>query len=187
VRLAALPLTGLCALLLGGCGNTLQDKPISHSILEQLIAAPYPVYWLGGSFAGLAITEGTRDPGGAFSLQYGDCIHGGQGFCISALRIVTSPDNSFLPGGSTPSRQATIRGAHARVSESGLAIAIPTAGVVVSIFAENPASAAAAARTMVPINSPGSPGQPLPAALPNTGFATTPLPTQMPPAVRPLN
>jgi hypothetical protein len=187
VRLAALPLAGLCALLLGGCGNTIQDRPISHNVLEQLIAAPYPVYWLGGSFSGLAITEGSRDPSGSFSVQYGDCIHGGQGFCIAPLRIVTSPDNGFVPGGATPSREATIRGAQARVSESGRAIAIPTAGVVVSIFAENPATAAAAARTMVPINSPLSPGEPLPARRPDTGFGATPLPTQMPPAVRPLN
>ena len=186
MRLAALPLAALCALLLGGCANTLQDQRISHSILEQLIVAPFPVYWLGGSFSGLEITEGTHDPSGAFSLQYGDCIRGGQGFCISPLRIVTSPDNSFLPGGSTQSVSRTIRGIPVRVSESGRAIAIPTGGVVVSIFADSPVRAAAAARTMVPINSPASPGQPLPARLPDTGFGSTALPTQMPPAVRPL-
>ena len=186
MRLAALPLAGLCALLLAGCGNTLQDQEISHGVLEQLIVAPYPVYWLGGSFRGLAITEGTRDPSGAFSLQYGDCIRGGQGFCISPLRIVTSPDNSFVPGGSTPSITRTVRGLPARVSESGRAIAIATAGVVVSIFANSAATAAAAAQTMVPINLAVSPGQPLPARLPDTGFGSTALPTQMPPAVRPL-
>jgi len=187
VRLPALPLAGLCALALAGCGNTLQDRPISHSILEQLIVAPYPVYWLGGRFAGLAITEGTRDPSGAFSLQYGDCTRGGQGFCIAPLRIVTSPDNSFLPGGSTRSHEVTIRGVRARVSESGRTIALATAGVVVSLFADAPALAAAAARTMVPINEPASPGEALPAALADTGFGSTPLPTQMPPAIRPVN
>jgi hypothetical protein len=186
VRLAALPLAGFCALLLAGCGNTIQDKPISHSILEQLIVAPFPVYWLGGSFAGLAISEGTKDTSGSFSLQYGDCIHGGQGFCIAPLRIVTSPDNSFLPGGSTPSRMTRIRGVPARISEYGRVIAIATGGVVVSIFADTPGSAAAAARTMVPINAPASPGATLPARLPDTGFASRPLPAQMPPAVRPL-
>jgi len=172
--------------MLAGCGNTLQDKPISHSILEDLIVAPYPVYWLGGTFSGLAITEGTRDPSGSFSLQYGDCIRGGQGFCIAPLRIVTSPDNSFLPGGSAPSVTKAIRGVPARVSESGRAIAIATAGVVVSIFADSPATAVAAARAMVPINLPASPRQPLPARLGDTGYGSTPLPTQMPPAVRPL-
>ena len=186
MRLAALPLAGLCALTLAGCGNTIQDRPISHSILEQLIVAPYPVYWLGGRFAGLSITEGTRDPGGSFSLQYGDCIRGGQGFCISPLRIITSPDNSFVPGGTTPSVTRTIRGLRARVSQAGRTIAIATGAVVVSIFADSPATAAAAARTMVPINAVGSPGEPLPARLPDSGFGSTPLPTQMPPPVRPL-
>ncbi len=187
MRLAALPLAGLCALLLGGCGNTLQDKPISHTTLEQLIVAPFPVYWLGGTFEGYSITEGNHDPSGAFSLQYGDCVHGGQGFCVSPLRIITSPDNSFVPGGSAPSRPSSIRGATARVSEEGRAIAIPTGPVVVSIFAETPALAAAAARAMVAINALGSPGRPLPARLPDTGFGSTPLPTQMPPPLRRLS
>lgn len=186
MRPAAALLAAVCGLALGACGNTLQDQPISHSTLEQLIVAPYPVYWLGSSFSGLQITEGIRDPSGSFSLQYGDCIRGGQGFCIAPLRIVTSPDNSFVPGGSTPSLTRTIRGVPARVSESGKAVAIATAGVVVSIYADTPAMALVAAGTMVPINAPASPGEPLPLRLPDTGYGSTPLPTQMPPAVRPL-
>ena len=184
MRRAVLPLAAVCAIVLGGCANTLQDRPISHTILEQLILAPYPVYWLGGSFRSLAITEGTHDPSGSFSLQYGDCIHGGQGFCLTPLRIVTSPDNSFVPGGAAPSVIERIRGASARVSESGRAIAIATGPVVVSVFAQDAALAYGAAQAMVPINSPGSPGGPLPARLPDTGFGSRPLPAQLPPAVR---
>jgi hypothetical protein len=187
VRLAALPIAGLCALVLAGCGDTLQDRPISHSILEGMIVAPYPVYWLGGSFQGLAITEGAHDPSGSFSLQYGDCIHGGQGTCTPPLRIVTSPDNGFVPGGSTPASQATIRGISARVSESGRTIAIPTGGVVVSIFGKDPPTAAAAAQAMVAINAIGSPGQSLPARLPDTGYGSTPLSSELPSAAGPLN
>ncbi len=66
-----------------------------------MVLAPYPVYWAGGSFQGLQITEGIKDPGGAFGIAYGDCIHGGQGTCTPPLRIITSPDNGFVPGGST--------------------------------------------------------------------------------------
>jgi hypothetical protein len=176
---------GLLALLLAACGDTLQDRPISHNTLETLLAAPYPVYWLGHAFHGLAITEASRDPSGAFSVQYGDCQQGGQGTCVAPLRVVTSPDNSFRPAGSAPSRTAVIRGAPASLALRGRAIAIATAGVVVSIYTLDPKLAAAAAQTAVPINDVSSPGAPLPAALPDTGFAETPLPAQMPSPLAP--
>ena len=100
--------------------------------------APYPVYWLGGSFEGLQITEAARDPGGASSIQYGDCLEGGQGVCVPPLRVVTSPDNSFLPGGSAPRATAEIRGVTAVVALGGRVIEIPTGRVVVDIYARNP-------------------------------------------------
>ena len=83
------------AFALGGCGDTLQDQPISHSSLENLLVSPFPVYWLGGSFHGFAITETSHDPSGGVSIQYGDCLVGGQGTCVPPVHIVTSPDNSF--------------------------------------------------------------------------------------------
>ena len=43
-------------------------------------------------------------PAARSRVQYGDCLQGGQGTCVPPLRIVTSPDNSFLPGGSAPQR-----------------------------------------------------------------------------------
>lgn len=187
LRLLALPLALLCALALGACGDTLQDKPIPHNLLEDMILAPYPAYWVGGSFEGLAITEVSHDPGGAFSLQYGDCLQGGQGTCTPPLRIVTSPDNSFLPGGAAPSRAIEVRGVSARLAQSGRTIVIATGGVVVDIFAKDLATANAAAGAMVPINRAASPLQPLPARLPDTGFGSTPLPSQVPATVRPLD
>ena len=39
---------------------------------------------------------------------------------------------------------------------------------------------------MVTIDQPGAPGEALPAPLPDTGFASKPLPAQMPSLVRPL-
>lgn len=171
---------------LASCGDTLQDKPIPHNVLEGMIVAPFPVYWLGGSFKGLAITEAAHDPSGAFSVQYGDCLQGGQGTCTPPLRIVTSPDNSFLPGGSTASAGTQIRGLPALVTEAGRTIAVPTGGVVVDLYAKDSPTALAAARAIVPINQPGAPGQALPARLPDTGFGSTPLPSQRPAAARPL-
>lgn len=175
----ALALT-CCALMLalGGCGDTLQDQPIAHNTLEKLLVAPYPVYWAGRSFQGLAITEATHDPGGAFSVQYGDCVEGGQSTCVPALRVVTSPDNSFVPGGSTPQHGTLVRGVGSLVTQRGRTIEIPTGPIVVSVYADSARLAAAAAQTVVPINEPGVPGAPLPARLSDTGFGSTPLPSQ---------
>jgi len=186
---ARTPLVGvgvLCALTLCSCANTVQDEPIPHNLLEGLIAAPFPVYWMGGSFEGMAIGEVTHDPSDAFSVQYGNCLAGGQGTCVPPLRIVTSPDNSFLPGGSTPSRRTRIRGVSALLAQAGRTIILATGGVVVDIYATSARIAAAAARTAVPINALGAPGAPLPRALANTGFGETPLPSQVPTPLRPL-
>ena len=170
------------------CANTLQDRPIPHNILEGLVVAPFPVYWLGGSFEGMAISEATHDPSGAFSVQYGNCLQGGQGSCMPPLRVVTSPDNSFLPGGSTPQPPHAHPGRAARSSpRRGRTIDLPTGGVVVDIYATNARTALRPRAQLVPINALGAPGAPLPAALPNTGFGATPLPSQMPAPLRPLD
>jgi len=176
----------VCTVALTACGDTLQDQPIPHNTLESLLVAPYPVYWLGGSFERLAITEATHDPGGAFTVQYGNCRVGGQGTCVAPLRVVTSPDNSFLPGGSVPHRMASVRGVAALVARAGETIEIPTGGVVVGIYALSARLAGMAAATIVPINDVGAPGAQLPPRRPDTGFAETPLPTQLPSPVRAL-
>jgi hypothetical protein len=187
VRLGGRPIAALavlCAVAFSGCGDTLQDQPIPHDILEGLLIAPRPVYWLGGSFQGMAITEAVRDPGGAYSVRYGDCLRGGQSSCVAPVRVVTSPDNSFLPGGSAPHREARIRGVAALVAQGGQTIEIPTGRVVIGIYAQSPRLADAAAQTLVPINAAGAPGAPLPPRLPDTGFAMRPLPSQVPPLLR---
>jgi hypothetical protein len=183
---AAALICGTLAFALAGCGDTLQDQPIAHNTLEKLLVAPYPVYWAGRSFQGLAITEATHDPGGAFSVQYGDCVEGGQSTCVPALRVITSPDNSFVPGGSTPQHGALVRGVGSLVAQRGRTIEIPTGGVVVSLYADSPRLASAAAQTVVPINEAGVPGAPLPARLHDTGFGSTPLPSQEPSPLRSL-
>jgi hypothetical protein len=181
----------LCALSLGACGNTLQDQPVPHNELESLMLAPYPVYWLGGKFQGYAITEAARDPSGSFTVQYGDCLVGGQSTCVAPLKVVTSPDNGFVPGeGSLVtsfSRTSTsIRGVGGFLAERGDAISIPTGGVVLDIYARTPALARAAAATAVPINDPGAPGARLDARLADTGFGERPLPSQVPNPLRAL-
>jgi hypothetical protein len=180
-------LAALCAVGLGGCGNTLQDQPVAHNILEDVMVSPYPVYWLGGSFEHLAITEVARDPSDATSFQYGDCLVGGQGTCVAPVRVVTSPDNSFLPGGAYGSyRTVRVRGVPAVLAQGGDTVEMATGPVVVDIYATTPRAAAAAAQTVVPINAIGEPQAALPASLPDTGFADAPLPAQVPPPLRRL-
>ena len=177
-------LTGLAALTLSACGNTIQDQPITRAALEPMVLQQaFPVYWLGGQFRHLAITEAAHDPGGAYTIHYGDCTVGGQYTCVTPLEIVTSPDNSFLPGFKPTLATIPLRGVRGVLTQRGATIAIPTGEVVVSIFAQTPALARSAAQTMVPINRVAVPGGPLPPRLPDTGFAAKPLPAQEPPVV----
>jgi len=186
-RLPALFTLGLCTLTLAACGDTLQDQPISHTTLESLLLARYPVYWLGDSFQHMAITEASEDPSGAFTVQYGDCAEGGQNTCVPRLRVVTSPDNSFIPFGSRPHRAVRIRGVTGVAAQGDDTIELPTAGVVVGIYANTPKLARIAAETTVPINDVGAPATSLPAPLPDTGFAEQPLPGQTPTPLRAPN
>lgn len=175
----------LIALTLTACGDTIQDQPIARSALEPMVLQQaYPVYWLGGEFDRLAITEAAHDPSGAYTIHYGDCTRGGQYTCVSPVSIVTSPDNSFVPGGASGHATVDLRGVPSRLAQRGATILIPTGGVVVSIYAPNPRKAREAAQTMVPINRLGVPGETLPLPEPNTGFASEPLPSQEPAAVR---
>jgi hypothetical protein len=186
VRLGAISLAGLCALALGACADPVQQKPIPHNTLEGLIVAPHPVYWLGGSFEGMALTEATRDASGAYSVQYGNCLQGGQGTCVPPLRVVSSPDDSFLPGGGVKTHATSVRSLPAILAQRGRTIIVATAGIVVDIYASRAPTAAAAARAMVPINEPGLPEAPLPPRLPDTGFGRQPLPSQVPSPLRPV-
>jgi hypothetical protein len=184
--LAALCAGTLFVCALCSCASTIQQHPIPHNELEYMVAAPFPVYWLGASFHGMEVSEVVHDPGDAWTVDYGSCLEGGEGACVPPLRIVTSPDNSFLPGGATTTRAGRIRGVHAELAQGGDTLVIPTAGVVLDVYATSPAIAAAAARTAVPINEAGSPDAPLRPALANTGFGETPLPDQVPSPLRKL-
>jgi hypothetical protein len=187
LRLVAATLCVLAlAASLAACGTVEQSSPISHSALEDLMVNPFPVYWLGGTFHGLQISEAGYDPSGGLDVQYGNCSEGGQGTCVAPLRVITSADNSFLPGGSARASTTDIRGARAVVAQEGRTIVIPTGAVVVDIYARDSGLARAAALTAVPINEPGAPGAPLPASEADTGYGSTALPSQEPTPLRPL-
>ncbi len=176
---------------LSACANTIQDQPTPSSALESLvIQEDFPVYWLGGTFQGLPITNVGSDPSGAYEIQYGNCLVGGESVCVTPLQIVTSPDNSFLPGGGAAQSAVLIRGVRGRSALGGRALSLATGGVVVDLYANRPALARAAAEAMVSINAPAGggtplsrsdlPGAPLAPPLPDTGYGERPLPSQQP-------
>jgi hypothetical protein len=174
----------LCGLWVSSCGDTLQDQPIGPSALETvLVKSRFPAYWLGLEFKGMQITSVTIDPAEAVTIRYGDCVLGGQYTCVTPVSVVSSPDNSFIPGAGPATRSLELRGASASVARGGATLAIPTGGVVVSVYARNPELAREAATTMAPVNEVGLSQAPLPAALPDTGFARAPLPSEVPPGV----
>jgi hypothetical protein len=195
-RALVLALLVLCALALTSCGDTLQDQPIGSAPLEAVIVkSRFPVYWLGLGFEGLRVTSVAEDPGGAVTIHYGDCIVGGQYTCVTPLSIVSSPDNSFVPGGAATAHAVRVRGVAARTTQgnpatrsarlgaAGATLAIPTGGVVVSIYAERPLLARDAARMMAPVNEVGLPEMGLPRVAPDTGFDRVPLQSQVPAGV----
>ncbi len=170
-----------CALALGACANTLQDHPIGPQPLESvLVRSRFPVYWLGLKFQGMQISGVTTDPSEAVTIRYGDCVLGGQYTCVTPVSIVTSPDNSFVPGATAVTRSMPLRGVNATSAQRGATLTLTTAGVVVSVFADRPSLARAAAMMMAPVNKVGMPLAPLPAAVPDTGFDRVPLPSQVP-------
>lgn len=173
-----------CVLVLASCANTLQDQPIGPQPLESvLVKSRFPVYWLGLSFHGMQITSVAIDPGEAVTIRYGDCVLGGQYTCVTPVSIVSSPDNSFVPGDAGVRRTVFLRGVSANSLLGGSTLAIATGNVVVSVFGVHPPLAREAAETMAPLNTTGLPLAPLPAALPDTGFDRVPLSIQVPAGV----
>jgi hypothetical protein len=166
---------------LSACANTIQDERVAPSFLEPLaMQREYPIYWLGGAFRDLPIISVAHDASGAYTIKYGNCRQGGESVCVTPLEIVTSPDNSFRPGGSTPQRAISVRGVASTLAQNGRTIEVSTGGVVVDVYADSPALAHAASEAMVSINAVELPGSPLPRPQP-TAFAQTPLPSQQPP------
>jgi hypothetical protein len=179
----ALPVAVLlvCALALCSCGDTLQNTPIGASPFESVIVnSRFPVYWLGLRFDGLQASNVREDPGGAVTIDYGNCLIGGQYTCVTPLQIVTSPDNSFVPGAGAGARPLRVRGLAATAVHGEATLAIRTGPVVVSVYARSASLARDAARTMGPLNEPGVPEAPLPPAIADTGFDRLPLRSQVP-------
>jgi hypothetical protein len=181
VRAAPAVAAVLCALVLSACANTVQDEPIGAAPFESvLVNSRFPVYWLGLRFERLEASSVREDPSGAVTIDYGDCVVGGQYTCVPTLQVVTSPDNSFIPGEGAASRVVPVRGAKALSIRGGQTLAVATGPVVVSVYAKTPALALAAMQTMTTLNLPGASGAPLAPPLADTGFDRLALRSQVP-------
>ena len=100
-------LLALCALALGACANTLQDEPVAPSFLEPLVDAGGISRSTGSAapFGGCRSSTSGATPAGPTRSSTATAPQGGENVCVTPLQIVTSPDNSFRPGGSTPQRR----------------------------------------------------------------------------------
>jgi hypothetical protein len=157
---------------------------MSPAPLETVIVkSRFPVYWLGLRFHGMQITNVILDPGGAVTIRYGDCVLGGQYTCVPPIAVVSSPDNSFVPGDGAKNGSVPVRGVTASTAKGGATLAIRTGGVVVSVYARDAALARAGAATMTPVNDVGLAGAPLPATIADTGFDRMPLASEVPAGV----
>jgi hypothetical protein len=175
-RLPVAALAVAAGVALTGCGDTIRFRPVpADQLVKAITSVRFPVYWLGRTFEGMPITTLDRDAGGAFDAAYGSCVKGGQGTCVTPVLIVTSPDNSFVPGGGRGRPHTAVRGLRAVTSPNGRTLQIPTGPVIVNIYASSAGLARQVAEEISPMNQPGSPAAPLPPPLPDTGYGQTPL------------
>src|SRR5579862_9780850 len=157
----------LAGLLLAGCGSVLPAHLVGNDNLTALVSVNrFPIYWVGGTFEKLSLTNIAHDYGGAFSLQYGNCSLGGQAVCVAPLVIVTTPEGSLSTGPQSGSGALRERGVTGLMGEKGRTIELATGKVVVDIYAQTAALARAAAATIAPINRLGTPSSNLPAPAP---------------------
>jgi hypothetical protein len=160
----------LAALLAAGCG-TGHPAPINARELAEAKTFPYyRVYWVGPSFEGnhLSAADGLRGYIEKIgdSVYYGDCVKSkgifGGGSCELPLQVtaVIYRLHSNAPLG--PQHNIVVRGVPATVYDQGRSIEIYTGRLAVDIFSNSYARALAAAKTLLPINAPGSASGALP-------------------------
>ena len=120
-----------------------------------------------------AISEASDDPGGAFSVSYGDCVQGGQGTACRRCGWSPRPTTASSPAAPAPARSDRRPGRRRRrVAQEGRTIAIATGRRGRRrLRAQTRAWRGRGARTIVPINALGAPGAAAARApSPDTGF-----------------
>jgi hypothetical protein len=150
---AAALLAGVAAL--AGCGPV--TGGVSHAALQRVqTVRGWQVYWVGTRFRGHPLRGITHDPGGAYEMQYGNCLTPVAG-CPAPLQIVSTPDPTFVPGSTLPATPTTtIRGVPAYIASGGLMIHVQTGDEAVTVTALRAADALAAVQAMYALNNGAS-------------------------------
>jgi hypothetical protein len=161
------------AALLCGCGAG-HPKPIASGTLAEAQTFPYfRVYWVGRSFLGHPLVAADGQKGYISSLgdsvYYGDCVKGkgifGGGSCILPLQVTTVVYRLHSNATLGRQRNIVVRGVPATVYDEGRSIELYSGRVAIDIFSNTFARAYAAARTLLPLNAPGSASSDLPAPI----------------------
>ena len=132
----------------------------------------FPVYYLGESFEGLALTETPPAGERLASFVYGSCEPTGDTGCAPPLEVQTWPackrnpsSYELAPGMPMPRREDTIRGVPAAFYEDGLRLELSTGEVTVVIFGEHD-QIVRAAQALRGVDSSPPPDEDLPPPVP---------------------
>jgi hypothetical protein len=162
----------LCAiaLLAGGCA-TGHPAPLSGGALQDAETFPYyRIYWVGRRFGAdpLTAADGLKGYSSSIgdSVYYGDCVRDkgilGGGSCQLPLQVTTVIYRLHSNATLGAQRNALIRGVPAVIYDEGRSIELYSGRLAIDIFSDGLAHALEAARTLRPLNAPGSAGGPLP-------------------------
>jgi hypothetical protein len=132
----------------------------------------FPVYYLGESFEGLALTEAPPPGSGLASFVYGSCEPTEEMGCAPPLEVQVWPactrnpsSHELAPGMPMPRREDTIRGVPAAFYEDGFRLELSTGSVTVVIFGEQD-QIVRAAQALRTLDSAPAPGEDLPPPVP---------------------
>ncbi len=162
----------LClSLLAGGCATS-HPPPLGAAALAEARSFPYYlVYWAGPSFDGYSITAADARKGYSAaigdSVYYGDCGEGAPhsllgGTCELPLQVTTVIYRLHSNATLGPQRNTLIRGVPATIYDGGRSIELYSGRVAIDVFSDDAARALLGARSLRPLNAPGSATGPLP-------------------------
>ncbi|HEV2998905.1 MAG TPA: hypothetical protein VGX16_07340 [Solirubrobacteraceae bacterium] len=157
--------------VLAGC-STGPPPPLGERALAEAQTFPYfPLYWVGPSFRGQALTavDGRKSYNSAIGdgVYYGDCVLGagtlpGGSGCRLPLQVSTVIYHLHSNSPLGPQSNALIRGVPAAIYDGGRSVELYSGRLAIDVYSSSPGGALAAARALRPINAPGSPDEPLP-------------------------
>jgi hypothetical protein len=169
-RLGAVLAVLAASLLAAGCSTGHPGTIASGELAEAQTFPYFPVYWVGRRFEGrpLAAVDGLKGYISTVgdSVYYGDCVQSkgifGGGSCQLPLQVTTVIYHLHPNRPLGPQHNILVHGVPAVVYDEGRSIELYSGRVAIDLFSDSYAHAIAAARSLFPVNTPGSPGAKLP-------------------------